>query len=110
MNILIDLLRHLDWDETFSETQQQEWYKLYDDLIPLSSMPILRYIGGNEYKLFCFTDASAEAYSATVYLYSTVDETAHVNLVFSKAPIASTKQLNIPRLELLAVLIGTRAL
>ena len=73
-------------------------------------MPIPRYIGGNEYKLFCFTDASAKAYSATVYLYSTVDETSNVNLVFSKARVAPIKQLSIPRLELLAVLIGTRCL
>ena len=70
-----------------------------------------RYIGiGTENKLFCFTDASAKAYSAAVYLYSSVGRTAHVNLVFSKARVAPIKQLSIPRLELLAVVIGTRCL
>ena len=102
--------QELDWDETFSESQQQEWHKLYEELTPLSSLPIPRYIGGDEYKLFCFTDASVKAYSAAVYLYSVVGGTANVNLVFSKAPVAPTKQLSIPRLELLGVLIGTRCL
>ncbi|KAL9977210.1 hypothetical protein ACROYT_G014589 [Oculina patagonica] len=77
--------QELDWDETLNESQQQEWYKLHEDLSPLSSLSIPRYIGGNEYKLFCFTDASAKAYSAAVYLYSAVGKTANVNLVFSKA-------------------------
>ena len=102
--------QELDWDETFSESQQQEWHKLYEELTPLSSLSIPRYIGGDEYKLFCFTDASVKAYSAAVYLYSVVGGTANVNLVFSKARVAPTKQLSIPRLELLGVLIGTRCL
>ena len=103
--------QELDWDETFSESQQQEWHKLYEELTSLSSLPIPRYIGGDEYKLFCFTDASVKAYSAAVYLYSVVGGTANVNLAFSsKARVAPTKQLSIPRLELLGVLIGTRCL
>ncbi|XP_068735663.1 uncharacterized protein [Montipora capricornis] len=98
----------LDWDETLSELQQQQWYKIQDDHTPLSSIPVPRYSGiGTENKLFCFTDASAKAYSAAVYLYS-VGRTANVNLVFSKVRVAPTKQLSIPRLELLAVVIGTR--
>ena len=101
----------LDWDETLSELQQQQWYKIQDDHTPLSSIPVPRYIGiGTENKLFCFTDASAKAYSAAVYLYSSVGRTANVHLVFSKARVAPTKQLSTPRLGLLAVVIGTRCL
>ena len=102
--------QELDWDETFTELQQQEWCKLHDDLSPLSSVSIPRYIGGDEYKLFCFTDASAKAYSAAVYLYSAVGKTVNVNLVFSKARVTPAKHFSIPRLELLAVIIGTRCL
>ena len=61
-------------------------------------------------KRFCFTYATAKAYSAAVYLYSSVNGKATVNLVFSKARVAPAKQLSIPRLELLGVLIGTRCL
>ena len=99
-----------DWYETLSELNQQEWYKLHEDLTPLSSLKIPRYIGGDEYKLFCFADASAKAYSAAIYLYYTaVGRTTNVNLVFSKVPVVPIKQLSIPRLELLVVLIGTDA-
>ena len=94
-----------DWDETFSQSDQQEWNKIYESLTPLSSQPLPRYIGGDEHKLFCFTDASAKAYSAAVYLYSSVNGKATVNLVFSKARVAPAKQFSIPRLELLGVLI-----
>ena len=98
------------WDETFSQSSQQEWNKIYESLTPLSSQPLPRYVGGDEHKLFCFTDASAKAYSAVVYLYSSVNGKATANLVFSKARVAPAKQLSIPRLELLGVLIGTRCL
>jgi len=102
--------KELDWDETLSSLQQGKWCKLHEDLLPLSSLPIPRCIGGDDYKLFCFSDASAKAYSAAVYLYSIVGETANVNLIFSKALAAPTKHLSIPGLELLAVFIGTRTL
>lgn len=73
----------LEWGEIFSESLQKEWFKVYEDLTPLSAVPIPRYIGGDDYNLFCFTDAPAKAYSASVYLYSTVAKTANINLVFS---------------------------
>ncbi|PFX32652.1 hypothetical protein AWC38_SpisGene2517, partial [Stylophora pistillata] len=98
------------WDETFSQSSHQEWNMIYESLTPLSSRPLPRYVGGDEHKLFCFTDVSAKAYSAALYLYSSVNGKATVNLVFSKARVAPAKQLSIPRLELLGGLIGTRCL
>ena len=89
---------------------QQDWNKIYESVTPLSFQPSPRYIGGDEHKLFCFTDISAKAYSAAVYLYSTVTRKATVNLVFPKGRVAPAKQLSIPRLELLGVLIGRRCL
>ncbi len=34
--------QELDWDETLAESQQQEWYKLHEDLSPPSSLFIPR--------------------------------------------------------------------
>ena len=95
-----------DWDDTFSQSHQLEWNKIYESLTPLSSLPLPRYIG-DEHKLLCFTDASAKAYSAAVYLYSSVNRKTTVILVFAKACVAPAK-LSIPSLELLGVLIGMR--
>ena len=36
-----------DWDETFSQSQQQEWSRICESLTPLSSQPLPRYIGGD---------------------------------------------------------------
>lgn len=102
--------RQKDWNETFSESHQQEWSKIGENLTLLSSQRIPRYIGGDQYKLFYLTDASAKAYSAAVYLFSSVNGKATANLVFSKARIAPAKQLTITRLKLLGALIGTRSL
>ena len=40
--------QELDWDGTLNSSQQDKWCKLHEDLLPLSSLPIPRYIGGND--------------------------------------------------------------
>uniref|UniRef100_A0A1I7VQT1 Reverse transcriptase domain-containing protein n=1 Tax=Loa loa TaxID=7209 RepID=A0A1I7VQT1_LOALO len=56
-----------------------------------------------------FTDASSLAYSAAVYLVSQEMHGTKSSLIFSKSRIAPIKGMTIPRLELMAILIGTRA-
>ena len=58
------------------------------------------------YRLLGFYDASKHAYAAVVYLHQRKGESCRVNLVFSKLRHVP----NIPRLELLAAFIGTRAI
>ena len=53
--------------------------------------------------------ATTEAYSVAAYIYSSVNRKAIVNLVIPKH-VAPAKQLSIPRLKVLNVLIGTRCL
>ena len=65
-----------------------------------------------------FCDASAKLYAAAIYLRVASQDLVQVNLVFSKMRLALcdvgkrrkiySKQLSLPRLELLAILIGTR--
>ena len=54
-------------------------------------------------------DASAKAYAVTIYLHQTLHEDARADLIFSKTRLAP-QGVTIPRLELLGVLIGVRAL
>ena len=62
------------------------------------------------YQLVGFCDASKHAYAGVVYLYQKIGKTCKVDLVFSKLRLAPNKAVSIPRLELLAALIGTRAI
>ena len=70
------------------------------------------------YQILTFCDASTKSYAAAVYLRIASQDLIQVNVVFSKTRLApcdlgkkrkiKSKQLSLPRLELLAVLIGTR--
>ena len=62
------------------------------------------------YQLVGFFDAFKHAYAGVVYLHQRFGKTCKVDLVFSKLRLAPNKTVSIPRLELLAALIGTRAI
>ena len=89
----------------------------------LPRLQIPRYVCKNvrnpAYQIITFCDASAKSYATAVYLRVIDQDSIQVHLIFSKkqlTPInarksvrSETKQLTLPRLELLAVLIGARA-
>lgn len=112
----------LNWDEHLSPPLWDEWKGLVQTWQKLHTLRIPRYIGQPDQddsicQLIVFCDASAKAYAATVYLRIVNRESVQVNLVFSKLRLAplETKRLGkgkvtLPRLELLAVVIGVRAI
>ena len=57
-----------------------------------------------------FGDASERAYGAVIFLKSITDDAVTVRLICSKAILAPTKRVTLPRLELLAALVVTRLL
>jgi len=113
----------LTWDEQLSETLCQEFYGILEILQHLPAIKIPRFIGTSEcqpvYDLLVFCDASIRSYATVIYLRVTTHLSTYSNLVFSKmrlAPVVSSRkkpkksgQITLPRLELLAVLIGVRA-
>ena len=116
--------KKFNWDESLPQCFMDEWRNLTVDWQKLYTLQIPRYIGQSDkdvrYQLIVFCDASAKAYAAAVYLRTVNKHLAKTNLVFSKlrlAPLNSKKhskveqgQISLPRLELLAVLIGVRAI
>jgi len=58
--------------------------------------------------LVCFCDASACAYATCVYLMQSSESQCNSELIFAKTRLAPITQTTIPRLELLAALIGAR--
>ena len=113
----------LGWDDdTLPQSLCQEWEEIVQILQQLSKLQIPRFVSQKDanisYQILTFCDASAKSYAAAVYLRVVSQGLVQVNLVFSKMRLApcdiekkrknKSKQLSLPRLELLAVLIGTR--
>ena len=107
------------WDEPLcSELISElisEWNQVLQLLIEIPSLKIPRFVkstkSNNQLLIFC--DASAKAYATVVYL-RIKDTNFTTSFLFSKVrltPIGKrkrSKHLTIPRLELLAVLLGVR--
>ena len=99
-----------DWDEELSTDQVQFWKMLESDLMELPKMKVSRFIGNEKCQLLCFCDASAKAYGTCIYLRCVKAGRIATNLIYSKSRVAPEKIITLPRLELLAVLIGVRCL
>jgi hypothetical protein len=65
---------------------------------------------GHESRIQGFCDASEKAYGAALYIRSTSREGIVVRLACSKNRLAPVKKVTLPRLELLAALVGARLL
>ena len=104
-----------NWDERVNDECMQEWELISKQLEAISSYHLPRYIGicrdpdSIKYHLVCFCDASVMAYATTIYLHQSIGNTCKADLVFSKTRLAP-QGTTIPRLELLGVLVGVRAL
>ncbi|XP_060575739.1 uncharacterized protein LOC132733143 [Ruditapes philippinarum] len=109
--------RNLDWDDPVEDTETKlSWTSLRLDLYKLSEYTLPRCLAVSqtdehiEYHLLCFCDASSKSYSAVVYLRQESKGLTKVDLMFSKTRLTPIKGMTIPRLELMAVLIGVRCL
>ena len=105
-----------EWDAKLNEKQLEVWLNIVEALkdIPLCHLP--RYIGISseksdsvQYSLVCFCDASIKAYATVIYLHQSFSTLCKVDLIFLKTRLAP-QNMTIPRLELMGVLIGVRAL
>ena len=104
-----------DWDEKAPEEQVNEWNKIVNDLEEIRSVSILRYVGikdnsRQELQLHCFCDASGKAFATCVYLKIVDQRTSATSLMCAKCRLCPKKVSSIPRLELMATVIGVRSL
>lgn len=101
------------WDQELPSEEIVHWKEICADLQEVTSISFPRFIGlgpGANSRILCFCDASKSAYATTVYLHQTCGDQTRVDLLFAKSRVSPIKEMSIPRLELLAVLIGTRAI
>lgn len=105
-----------DWDATLPEEKQTALKKWMDDLKLIRNWKIPRCISLDSWKdsgekeLLIFSDASEKAYGCCIYLKSSGGERETVCLVMSRVKVAPLKRISLPRLELLAALLGARLL
>nr|CAH7762827.1 unnamed protein product [Callosobruchus chinensis] len=102
-------LEKIDWDSPVSEELKIEWLKLRNNLAELNKLKIDRQVVCNEavkIELHGFSDASAEAYGAAVYVRSVdINGKIHVCLLCAKSRVAPLKTISIARLELCGAVI-----
>ncbi len=106
-------IKHLDWDDPLDTETANIWSALKPDLRNVSDSNVPRNIAIDgecdvNYSLVCFCDASMSSYATAIYLLQTFNTQSRSDLVFSKTRVAPLKGMTIPRLELMAVLIGVR--
>ena len=107
--------QRIAWDKHLTDQDKIQWNAIYEDLKQLANCYFPRHIGldktlKSRYQLLVFCDASKYAYAAVVYLLQESQDQCKVDLIFSKTRLVPNKKITIPRLELLAALIGTRCM
>ena len=107
----------VEWDDTLPPERLTEWKPLVEDLLSSSKFHVRRRfcthaVRDTCYQLHGFCDASRFAYGTAVYIRSCSEgyTESEVQLIFSKTRLSPVTPVSIPRLELLAAVIGTRAL
>lgn len=103
-----------EWNTKLPPNLEAEWLKLRTDALKIPDISISRHYFDNSetgvYDLHVFCDASQKAYACCAYLCYKDKRTLQTfsRLIFSKIRVAPPKHMTIPKLELMAVVIGTR--
>ena len=102
----------LSWDESLLDEQKEQWLKWTDDIHNLTSIEVARqYFFANVTKtqLHIFCDGSQQAYGAVAYLRGlSADNGINTAFLMAKTKVAPLKTTTLPRLELLAALLGAK--
>ncbi|XP_062557344.1 uncharacterized protein LOC134222218 [Armigeres subalbatus] len=114
------IIQHLwrngcSWDQDIDEQGWRMW-KEWTTLLPdVENLRVPRCYLGDELsssvesiELHVFTDASEHAYGCVAYLRSICNGVVRCSLIMSRAKVAPLKRQSIPRLELMAAVLGAR--
>ena len=100
----------VQWGKPIKDQYADRWKEINEDLSAIKEKKLQRVIRNKEAELLCFCNASSKTYGTTIYLQCQKNSQTITNLIFSTSRIAPLKEIPLPRLELLAVLIGTRSI
>lgn len=103
------------WDEVVTGETCTKWLKWLKMLKQVETLSIPRcYLGsfdkwsGVNVQLHVFVDASEDCCAAVAYIRTEAKEKVEVSLVMARTKVAPIKLMSIPRLELVAALLGAR--
>ena len=100
--------QNLNWDSQLSEHLSKTWYDIAINITQATTIPFHRQCitmaASTCLKLHIFTDASPRAYGAVAYLQQDTKSA----ILMSKSRAAPLKKHSLPRLELMAAVLGTR--
>ncbi|XP_065094301.1 uncharacterized protein LOC135714851 [Ochlerotatus camptorhynchus] len=102
-----------DWDAEISERSYNQWKQFLEIIKQAANVKIPRWMLApkvQKFELHTFVDASEYAYAAATYVrgLGSHGQTVSIRLLAAKSRVAPIKKLSIPRLELLAAVLGTR--
>jgi hypothetical protein len=103
----------VEWDELLPDDLGTRWRNWVTFLPHLLDIHIPRWTGTthkDHLQIHVFCDASERAYGAVLYIRSTHGTGTWVRVVCSKSRLAPLKKATLPRLELIAALVGARLL
>ncbi|XP_074658631.1 uncharacterized protein LOC141911540 [Tubulanus polymorphus] len=98
----------IGWDEIVDADLERQWKQIVEDMKNFETIHLTRcYSAGlnggiDSFELHGFCDASCKAYGAMIYLVARSEDQSNSSFVASKTKVAPTKQVSIPRLELLS--------
>ncbi|XP_065193163.1 uncharacterized protein LOC135824359 [Sycon ciliatum] len=102
-----------DWDEPAPSEIAESAQQWFSELCHLDEIKVQRCLAAStdsKIQLHIFSDASSTAYGAVIYARTTRhDGTSACRFIMSKGRVAPTKAVSIPRLELMAAMVGLRA-
>ena len=102
--------KSLGWDVRFPHELEVKWKEVVRKLPLLCEFTVPRFIGlvseSTCYELICFSDSSARAYAANVYLRVSNAQQVVVNLLYCKSRLCPLADLSICRKELIGAILG----
>ncbi len=106
----------LHWDDDLSPAQFYGFQKIQGEVSKLAEFKTPRFIGHElqnaeaqpVYELHCLTDGSTTAYTANLYLRTTVGTSSVTNLLLSKTRLNPINGLSVPKTELMGVFLGVK--
>nr|CAD2123646.1 unnamed protein product [Meloidogyne enterolobii] len=103
-----------DWDTPLALEEQSFWESFLQGWqVQEICLPRKVLHSHDNIQIHAFVDASTSTYAVAIFLRGELNSSASSNLIFAKTrlkPKKGGKTLTIPRMELIAILIGVRAL